>query len=89
MNQSEFEADLNREGYKVSFGGLKANEIEAEHAHDFNVRIMVIGGEITVSRNGRSETFHGGHSCAIAAGEMHTTRVGAQGVAYVAGRRDA
>ena len=48
---------------------------------------MVIGGEITLTRAGKAETFRVGDSCAVSAGEMHAEHVGPQGVAYVAGRR--
>ena len=48
---------------------------------------MVIGGEITLTRGGKAETFGVGDSCAVAAGEVHGERVGPQGVAYIAGRR--
>jgi len=52
-----------------------------------DARDMVIGGEITLTRAGKAETFRVGDSCAVSAGEMHSERVGPQGVAYVAGRR--
>ena len=87
MNQSEFEADLTREGYQVFYGGLRANETNAEHTHDWHARVMVIGGEITITREGRADSFHVGDSCSVAAGEMHAEHVGARGVAYIAGRR--
>ena len=87
MNQREFEAELRREGYQVFYGGLKAGEMNAEHAHDWDARVMVIGGEITLTRAGKAETFRVGDSCAVSAGEMHAEHVGPQGVAYVAGRR--
>jgi mannose-6-phosphate isomerase-like protein (cupin superfamily) len=48
---------------------------------------MVIGGEITITRDGRAETFGVGDSCVVSAGEMHAENAGAQGVAYIAGRR--
>ena len=48
---------------------------------------MVIGGEITITREGKAETFHVGDSCTVAAGEMHAEHVGLHGVAYIAGRR--
>jgi quercetin dioxygenase-like cupin family protein len=89
MNQSEFEADLKHEGYQVFYGGLRPNEVNAEHAHDWHARVMVIGGEITISRNGKPERFSVGDSCFVAAGELHTENVGPQGVAYIAGRRSA
>ena len=89
MNQSDFEADLRREGYQVFYGGLKAGEVNPDHTHDWDARVMVIGGEITVARAGKAEKFQAGDSCAVAAGELHAEHVGPQGVAYIAGRRTA
>ena len=87
MNQREFEAELRREGYQIVYGGLKAGEVNAEHAHDWDARVMVIGGEITLTRAGKAEIFRAGDRCSVSVGEMHTEHVGPQGVAYVAGRR--
>ena len=87
MNQSEFEADLKREGYDVFYGGLRAGHAAPDHTHDWHARVMVIGGEITITRSGKAETFRVGDSCAVAADETHAENVGAQGVAYIAGRR--
>ena len=50
MNQSEFEADLLRQGYQVFYGGLQAGLANPDHAHDWDARVMVIGGEITLTR---------------------------------------
>src|ERR1700730_1554848 len=89
MNQSEFEAELRRQGYQVFYGGLQAGMVNPDHAHDWDARVMVIGGEITLTRGGKAETFRVGDSCAVAAGEIHAEHVGPQGVAYIAGRRNA
>jgi len=89
MNQSEFEADLRREGYQVFYGGLQAGAVNADHSHDWDARVMVIGGEITLTRGGKAETFRAGDSCAVTAVEVHAEHVGPQGVAYIAGRRNA
>jgi quercetin dioxygenase-like cupin family protein len=87
MNQIEFEADLKREGYEVLYGGSRAGCSNPDHTHDWHARVMVIGGEITITRHGEAETFRVGDCCAVAAGEMHAENVGAQGVAYISGRR--
>jgi len=63
--------------------------VNGGHTHDWDARVMVIGGESTVTRGGKSEIYHVGDSCAVAAGELHAEHVGPQGVAYVAGRRTA
>lgn len=88
MDHSEFEAELRRDGYQVFYGGLQAGMVNPDHAHDWDARVMVIGGEITLTRNGRTETFRVGGSCAVAAGEVHAESVGPQGVAFIAGRRN-
>jgi quercetin dioxygenase-like cupin family protein len=88
MDQSEFEAHLRSEGYQVFYGGLQAGMANPDHSHDWDARVMVIGGEITLIRGGKAETFHAGDSCAVAAGEVHAEHVGPQGVAYIAGRRN-
>ena len=87
MNQSEFEAELRREGYKVFYGGLQAGAMNPDHTHDWDARVMVIGGEITLTRGGKAETFRAGDNCAVAAGAVHAEHVGPQGVAFIAGRR--
>jgi quercetin dioxygenase-like cupin family protein len=88
MDQSAFEADLRRQGYEVFYGGMQAGTVNTDHAHDWDARLMVTGGEITVTRGGKAETFRAGDSCAVVAGEVHAEQVGPRGVAYIAGRRD-
>jgi quercetin dioxygenase-like cupin family protein len=88
MDQGEFEADLRRQGYEIFYGGMQAGTVNPDHAHDWDARVMVIGGEITMTRDGKAETFRAGDSCAVARGEVHAEHVGARGVAYIAGRRN-
>jgi len=89
MSRNEFEADLVREGYQVFYGGLRANETIPEHGHAWDARVMVIGDEITITRDGNAETFRTGDSCMVPANYPHAELVGPQGVAYIAGRRTA
>ena len=81
MNQSEFEADLPCDGYLLYYGGLRANETNPEHGHNWDARVMVIGGEITITPDGKAETFRPGDSCLVSANYPHAEQVGAQGVA--------
>ncbi len=86
LTVAAFESDLRREGYDIIHGGQQPNFSEDLHAHDFDVRIMVLGGQITVCRDGKAETFHVGDNCEIVAGCQHTTQVGPEGVAYLVGK---
>ena len=70
MTQSEFEADLRSQGYQVFYGGLQAGMLNPDHAHDWDARVMVIGGEITLTRDGKAETFRVGDSCVVAAAKF-------------------
>jgi mannose-6-phosphate isomerase-like protein (cupin superfamily) len=47
---------------------------------------MVLGGEITVTRDGKSDVFHVGDHCEIPEGCQHTVKVGSEGVAYMVGK---
>ena len=81
-------SDLRREGFEVIHGGQKPNFTEDLHAHGFDVRIMVLSGEITVIRDGKPETFCAGGSCEIPGDCEHATKVGPEGVAYIVGKVD-
>jgi quercetin dioxygenase-like cupin family protein len=86
LTREAFESDLRREGFEVVHGGQPAGFTEELHAHDFDVRIMVLGGETTVTRDNKAETFQIGDHCEIPAGCQHTTKVGPEGVAYIVGK---
>ncbi len=87
MDRLEFEADLRRDGFSVVNASLKPNTREANHCHDFDARLYVLGGEITITRDNTPETFRAGQCCEVPAGCMHAEHVGPEGVAYVSGRR--
>lgn len=86
LTREAFESDLRREGFDIINGGQQPGFSEDLHAHDFDARIMVLGGEITVCRDGNAVVFRAGESCEIPAGCLHTTQVGPEGVAYLVGK---
>jgi mannose-6-phosphate isomerase-like protein (cupin superfamily) len=87
MDQHEFAADLRRDGFRPVYASLRPNMKEANHCHDFDARLFVLGGEITITRDNTPETFRAGQCCEVPAGCMHTEQVGPEGVAYLSGRR--
>ncbi|MFO1081994.1 MAG: cupin domain-containing protein [Reyranellaceae bacterium] len=86
LTRESFESDLRREGFEVIHGGQKAGFSEDLHAHDFDARIMVLGGEITLVCDNKAVTYRAGDCCEIPAGLQHTAQVGPEGVAYVVGK---
>jgi mannose-6-phosphate isomerase-like protein (cupin superfamily) len=87
MDQHEFAAGLRRDGFRLVYASLRPNMKEANHCHDFDARLFVLGGEITITRDNNPETFRAGQCCEVPAGCLHTEQVGPEGVAYLSGRR--
>ena len=87
MSVEAFKAEIEKEGYKGLFSSLPPNHSNPAHTHDFDARVMVLGGEITITRDGVPTTFRAGDSCAVPMGTLHAEQVGPDGVAYLAGRR--
>jgi quercetin dioxygenase-like cupin family protein len=89
MNRAEFEADLRREGYEVREGGLEPNVHRPAHTHDFDARVMVLEGTITLVFDEERCVYGPGDSCSVPAGIMHEEHTEADGVRYLSGRRSA
>src|SRR5580698_6565002 len=87
MDRVEFEAELRRDGYSAVNASLTPNLRVANHCHDFDARLFVLGGEITITRDNKPETFRVGQCCEVPANCMHAEHVGPEGVAYLSGRR--
>ena len=88
MEPAEFEAQLRREGFtEVVTADMKPNETRAAHAHDYDVRALVLDGDITLTCAGEERTYRTGDIFSMAAGQSHTERVGRTGVRYLVGRK--
>ena len=89
MNRAAFEADLRREGYELREGEIGANVHRDAHAHEFDARLFVLDGSITLVFGADRRAYGPGDSCSVPAGTMHEEHTEADGVRYLAGRRPA
>jgi quercetin dioxygenase-like cupin family protein len=88
MNRVQFEAELRDQGYlEVADRRMQANETNPEHAHEFDARLLVLEGELTILCGGNERTYCAGDAFAMTAGRRHVERCGPDGVRYLAGRR--
>ena len=88
MNRADFESEVREQGYReVVDRRMQANEINPEHAHEFDARLLVLDGEMTILCGGEERTYRSGDTFAMTAGRRHTERCGPHGVRYLAGRR--
>ena len=87
MDRASFEQSLKADGYEPVERQMNANELNPEHSHEFDARVLLLDGEMTITRPGGAETFRPGDVCEIAAGTPHSEQCGPNGARYLAGRR--
>jgi len=87
MTPIEFDADLRREGYQVMNTSLAPNQMNPDHTHEFDARIMVLAGEITITRDGQAKMYRPGDYWMTPAHTVHAELGGPEGVAIIIGRR--
>ncbi len=88
MNRADFESELRTQGYlQIIDRRMQANETNPEHDHEFDARLLVVEGEMTVTCGDAERTYRTGDTFAMTAGRRHIERSGPEGVRYIAGRR--
>jgi len=88
MDRTAFENEVKTQGYgELVDRRMDPNHTNPEHAHEFDARVLVLEGAITIGRADDTHTFRAGEFCEIAAGTLHTEQCGPDGVRYVAARR--
>ena len=89
MDRTQFEVELRREGYEIREGEIKPNAHREAHAHEFDARLFVLDGSLTLAFGTDRVTYRPGDSCTVPAGTMHAEQTDADGVRFVSGRRSA
>jgi mannose-6-phosphate isomerase-like protein (cupin superfamily) len=90
MKDEHFESVLRRDGFvEVERRNMPPGMIVAEHAHPFDVRALVLNGEITLTVDGVEYSYREGDIFVLPAGHRHAEAVGPAGVDYLVGRRRA
>ena len=87
MTRSEFESQVRREGSEVLEGEIKPHVHRELHAHDFDARLFVLDGIVTLDYGHERVTYRAGDCCNVPAGTLHAEHTETDGVRYVFGRR--
>ena len=87
MDRTAFEAELQRDGYQIVQNTMQPGVINPEHAHDFDARLMVVAGEMTIVVGDKRSTYQIGDTFSMTHGCRHAEHAGPNGATYVAGRR--
>jgi quercetin dioxygenase-like cupin family protein len=87
MDRTTFEAELQRDGYQIITNTMQPGAINPEHAHDFDARLLVVAGEMTIVVGDQRNTYNVGQTFSMTHGCRHSEHAGPEGATYVAGRR--
>jgi quercetin dioxygenase-like cupin family protein len=88
MDRSQFEAALQREGFRDIAVGAKPGGFHAdEHAHEFEVRALMLTGDLTLTVAGQRRTYRPGEVFTMARGCLHAEDAGPAGASYVVGKK--
>ncbi len=81
--------DLRTEGYdKVYIWDAEPNEEDAPHSHPYDVKLVVLEGELNVTLANQSLRLKPGDQQTIAANLSHTALAGQQGCRYIIGQKE-
>lgn len=86
MTECEFRAELEQLGVEPYVAEWSAGHFNAEHAHDFTARGLVLAGDFILSYGGQDYPQTAGSDFRLPAGTPHTERAGAAGATLLAGR---
>ena len=88
MERTAFETELREQGYAdVVDRRMEANSLNPEHAHEFDARLLVLEGTMTITSEGSERTYRAGDTFSMIAGCRQMEQCGSEGVRYLAGRR--
>ena len=87
-NTNEFEAQLRRDGYlDIKHRLVERGEDTQPHHHDFDTRLLVLEGEMSVVCGGTQRCYRAGEILEIPAGAEHCEQYTADRLRFVAGLR--
>jgi quercetin dioxygenase-like cupin family protein len=88
MDRTAFENGLREQGYgEVVDRRMEPGAVNPTHAHEFDARLLVLEGAMTIAAEGGERTYRAGESFEMPAGRLHSETAGSDGARYIAGRR--
>jgi quercetin dioxygenase-like cupin family protein len=88
MQQADFEAELKSAGYvEIETKAIDPRPANHAHAHDYDIRGLVLDGIFTVAQNDKPVTYRAGDVFFVVAGTSHTEEIGPEGAKILYGRK--
>ena len=88
MNAQDWERQLHAEGFsRVYVWQDGANVFYPDHTHPNVTAHIVLEGEMTVTTEGKTQTFQAGERFDVPAQSIHSARMGPKGCRYLIGEK--
>ena len=88
MDEREFAKQLRVEGFRHTYVWQDGpNAFYPEHVHDTETAHIILSGEMTLTMNGRTESYGPGQRCDVPKGAVHSAKMGPRGCRYLVGER--
>jgi quercetin dioxygenase-like cupin family protein len=88
MRQTDFETELKSAGYvEIETKAIEPRPANAAHAHDYDIRGLVLDGIFTVAQDNKPVTYRAGDVFFVVAGTSHTEEIGPDGAKILVGRK--
>ena len=88
MDTTEFTRELEQLGFdEVLTRTWAANQFVDTHTHPFEVRALMLDGELVLGCDGESRTLRVGDVFTLAAQRAHTEQYGPSGATFLVGRK--
>ena len=90
MDTEIFKRELDELGFtEVLTRSWPANQFIDTHMHSFEVRALVLEGELVLGCDGQNKALRAGDIFTLEANRLHTEQYGPQGATYLVGRKHA
>lgn len=88
MEVNEFESGLYKEGFRHTHVWRDAPEtFYPDHTHETLTAHIILDGQMTLTMNGKAETYYVGERCDVPAGVVHSALIGPHGCRYLIGEK--
>ena len=88
MQQDAFEAGLRSDGYvEIETKALDPRPANEGHAHDYDIRGLVLDGIFIVKQDDQPVTYRAGDIFSVSGGRRHTEEIGPEGARILVGRK--
>jgi len=88
LGEKDYRNQLEAEGFSRTFVWQDSpNAFYSDHTHAGLTAHIILDGQMTLTTDGKSQTYRAGERCDVEAGAVHSARMGAQGCRYIVGEK--